>query len=131
MAVVKQQNVAAAQAAGQPPKYYTGVGIDRIESAARPAREPQSHAGQHRIEEGAAQTCRRAEEARALTGNRLDSVLRTLDFGRHACRAEYGKPVEVMLTVILDRMAAADNLTRQLRVLLNTLANAEKSGFGT
>ena len=37
----------------------------------------------------------------------------------------------MMLTVILDRMTAADNLAGQLRVLLNTLANAEERGFGT
>ncbi len=131
MAVVKQQYVAAAQSARQPLKYDTGIGIDRIESAARPGCEPQSHSRQHRLEKGAAQTRGRAKESRALTGYRLDSGLRTLDFGRNCSRAEYGKPVQMMLTVILDRMAAADNLARQLRVPLDALANAEKRGLGT
>jgi hypothetical protein len=130
MAIMKQQYVAAAQPARQPLEYDTGIGIDRIESAARPTCEPQSQASQHRLEEGAAQACGRAKESGALAGYRLDSVLRTRDFSRHSSRAQYRKPVKMMLTVILDRMAAADNLARQLRVLLDTLANAEERGFG-
>jgi hypothetical protein len=130
MAVVKQQYVAATQSARQPLEYDTRIWIDRIESAARPACEPQSQASQHRLEEGAAQACGRAKESRTLTCYRLDSVLRTLDFSGNGSRAQYGKSVQMMLTVILDRMAAADNLARQLRMPLDTLANAEKRCFG-
>jgi hypothetical protein len=131
MTIVEQQYVAATQSPRQALEYDTGIGIDRIESAARPTCEPQSQASQHRLEEGAAQACRRAKESWALAGYRLDGVLRTLDFSRHPTRAQYRKPVKMMLTVILDRMAAADNLARQLRVLLDTLADAEERGFGS
>jgi hypothetical protein len=131
MTVVKQQYVAAAQSARQPLKHDTGIGVDRIESAACPACKPQSQARQHRLEEGAAQTRGRAEESRALTSYRLDGVLRTLDFGRNACRSQYREPVEMMLTVVLDRVAAADNLARQLRVSLDKLPNAEKRRLRT
>src|SRR6266581_9358459 len=36
-----------------------------------------------------------------------------------------------MLAVILYRMATADDLARELRVLFHALANAEKRSFGT
>jgi hypothetical protein len=130
MAIVKQQYVAATQSPRQSLEYDTGIGIDRIESAARPTCEPQSQAGQHRLEERAAQARGRAKKSWALTGYRLDGGLRTLDFSRNPSRAQYRKPVKMMLTVILDRMTATDNLAGQLRVSLDPLANAEEGGFG-
>jgi len=89
VSVVKQKYVAAAQSTRQPLEYDAGVGIDRIESPARPACEPQLQTGQHRFQERTAQSRGRAEESRPLTRYGLDRVLCTRDLGRNSRRSKY------------------------------------------
>src|ERR1700736_1715284 len=130
MAIVKQQYVAASQALRQPLEYDTRIGADRVEASPGPACEPQSEVRQYRLQKGAAQTGRRAKESWPLSRDRLDRGLSSLDFRCKTRRTEHGEPMEMMLTVVLNRMTTADDFPRQFRVLLDTLADAEKSSFG-
>src|SRR6202043_3284595 len=88
-------------------------------------------ARQDRVEQRAAQAGRGAKKNWPPAGDGTDSFLRPFDLVGERAWPEYGKIVEMAVAVILDGMSAIHDLARELRVLLDTFADAEKSGFGT
>ena len=84
----QQQNIPAAERAGQAAEHVIRIGVDGVEAAARPTREPQSQTVQHGIEKGVPQPRRRAKKTRRVANDGFDAVLCTRDFRLHALGAE-------------------------------------------
>src|SRR5262249_44378105 len=88
----------------------------------------QPQASQHGFQKRVAQPGGRAKKLRPSARNPLDSVLRPLDLSRNPPRTQHRKPMQVMLTMILDRVTPSYDFPSQLRMLLNQIADAEKGG---
>src|SRR6185437_1306737 len=92
--------------------------------------EAQAEPTQHRIQERATQSRRRAEEQRVLARGEADGVLRTLDLRDETPRAEQREVAQVPLTMVLHGVSSAHHLTCELRAALHALTDAKKGCLG-
>ena len=130
VAVVQQHDGAGLQAMQQLAGDAPRIADPGVEPAYRPAGQSQTHPGEHRVEKRIAQAGRRAEKERPPAGDRDQGVLRGLQLPRHAARAHDGKVVAMVLAVVFNRVAAANDFPAQRRVTRGLVTNAEKRGPG-
>ena len=91
------------------------IARDRVEAAARPGHQAQARRGQDRLEEDVAQSRRRAEE-RGLPAHHVgDRGLSALDLGALRPGAVEREGLRVVVAVVLDAVAARDDLAGELR----------------
>lgn len=72
-----------------------------------------------------------AKKKRLLTGDVAQQYLGTTNFTKDAPGAEQRKIPIVGQAVILDGVAATNNLAAQFRILSGQFADTKKSGFGS
>lgn len=125
---MQQQHIAGGQAARQPGQYALGIAVARVVAAARPGRQLQALARQHRLEEQVAQAGHGAHEARRAAGHLGHALLRLRHLLRQPARAIERKGVRVVLGVVLDLVAAPHDVARQRGVGAHALANAKEGG---
>ena len=127
VAVMQQQNVPALQELSQAPIDGVRIAVDGIEAAVRPAREAQLQAAQHGFEKGITQPGGCAKETRAAAGHARNALLCLGDLGADGAGTEQREGVPVALTVVFNRMPAADDFLRELRIALDAFSHAKEA----
>ncbi len=129
MTVVQEQDVAGGEALGEPREHLVRISFAGIEAAPGPARQLQVVACQYRFEEGVAQPGRATKELRPAAAEAGQRRLSGADLVLEAGRTEQREAVPVVLTVVLDVVAAPDDLGDQPGMPFGAAADAEKSGL--
>jgi hypothetical protein len=130
IAVVQEEDVAAAQAAAEPRQHPVRLAPHRVVAAAGPAHQLQVEPFEHRREQGIAQARRSAEEARRDADQVGEPRLRRADLARQAARAEQREGARMPIAVVLHAVAAADNLAAERGVTRGDRGDREERGAG-
>ena len=126
IAIVQQQDVAAAQLGRQATQHGIRVRIDGIEAAPRPTCESQLQARQNGLQKHVAQPRGCTKPSRRRAGQCRDAILRAADICGDCPRPQQRKAMPVPIAMIFDHMALCVNFPREVAMKFEPLADAEE-----